>query len=166
MLKKDLAVALGISGSMVSRLAKQGMPTHSIEAARAWRERHLDPARVVAMRADMKGPPKVPELVAKAEQAMLAARAVLDAGADFGLIAPVLRAALKAVPDHQRHLVGFDPEVMRILCAPLIALCQECDDESGIGPEDADYGEVGAPDSPGRALYEFACGELVITDPA
>ena len=55
MLKKDLAAALGISASMVSRLAKQGMPTDSAAAAQAWRAAHLDPARVVRARADTQG---------------------------------------------------------------------------------------------------------------
>lgn|SRR5574337_131268 len=46
MKKQDLAALLGISPSMVSRLSKQGMPTHSLEAAQQWRERYLDMARV------------------------------------------------------------------------------------------------------------------------
>ena len=55
MLKKDLAAALGISASMVSRLTRQGMPTDSAAAAQAWRAAHLDPARVVRARADTQG---------------------------------------------------------------------------------------------------------------
>jgi hypothetical protein len=37
---------------MVSRLAKRGMPTDSIERAERWRKRHLDPGRVKGVRAD------------------------------------------------------------------------------------------------------------------
>jgi len=39
----DLARALGISGAMVSKLAKRGMPTDSAEAATAWRTANLSP---------------------------------------------------------------------------------------------------------------------------
>src|SRR5206468_310162 len=40
-----LAVALDLSAPMVSKLKRQGMPVTSVEAARAWRERSLDPLR-------------------------------------------------------------------------------------------------------------------------
>lgn len=49
---KDLAYALGISDSMASRLAKKGMPTHSIEAAEKWRAKNLDPSLTKRNRAD------------------------------------------------------------------------------------------------------------------
>lgn len=49
---KDLAYALGISDSMASRLAKKGMPTHSIEAAQKWRAKNLDPSMTKANRVD------------------------------------------------------------------------------------------------------------------
>lgn len=46
MTKKELAALLGISGAMVTRLAKRGMPTDSLERAQRWRKRHLEPSRV------------------------------------------------------------------------------------------------------------------------
>ena len=52
MLRKDLAVDLGISGAMVSKLAKRGMPTDSLERAQRWRKRHLEPGRVKGVRFD------------------------------------------------------------------------------------------------------------------
>lgn len=52
MLRKDLAVELGISGAMVSKLAKRGMPTDSVERAQRWRKRHLEPGRVKGVRFD------------------------------------------------------------------------------------------------------------------
>ena len=52
MLKKDLAEQLGISGAMVSRLAKRGMPTDSLERAQRWRRRHLEPGRIKGVRFD------------------------------------------------------------------------------------------------------------------
>lgn len=51
--RKDLALALGISASMVSRLAKRGMPTDNVERAQRWRKRHLEPGR----RKDVRMPP-------------------------------------------------------------------------------------------------------------
>jgi hypothetical protein len=50
MLKKDLATALGISAAMISKLAKRGMPTDTLERAERWRRRHLEPGRVKGVR--------------------------------------------------------------------------------------------------------------------
>jgi len=50
MQRKDLASALNISPSMVSRLAQRGMPTDDIERARRWRKRHLHPGRIKGAR--------------------------------------------------------------------------------------------------------------------
>ncbi|QEA13777.1 helix-turn-helix domain-containing protein [Comamonas flocculans] len=57
MQKKELAELLGISASMVSRLAKRGMPTDTIERATRWRNRHLEPSRVKGNRPDQKAAP-------------------------------------------------------------------------------------------------------------
>jgi hypothetical protein len=51
MQQKELAVLLDISPAMVSRLAKQGMPTDDPERAKRWRKRHLEPARMKGSRA-------------------------------------------------------------------------------------------------------------------
>jgi transcriptional regulator with XRE-family HTH domain len=40
--QKDLANQLGISPRQVRNLARDGMPVHSLEAARAWRDKNLD----------------------------------------------------------------------------------------------------------------------------
>ena len=52
MTQKELAQALGISPGMVSRLAKRGMPTDSLQRAQRWRKRHLEPGRVKGARFD------------------------------------------------------------------------------------------------------------------
>lgn len=57
MLKKELARLLGVSESIVSRHAKQGMPTDSLERAQRWRKRHLEPGRVKGVRFDPKREP-------------------------------------------------------------------------------------------------------------
>lgn len=56
MTRKELAELLGISGAMVSKLAKRGMPTDSLERAQRWRKRHLEPGRVKGMRLDTRQP--------------------------------------------------------------------------------------------------------------
>lgn len=43
-LNKDVASALGISASMVSRHAKRGMPTHDLDLARTWYETNVSPS--------------------------------------------------------------------------------------------------------------------------
>lgn len=62
--KQQLARLLGISPSMVSRLAKRGMPTDSVERAARWRRRHLEPGRVKGMRAGTAPPPEAPPVQA------------------------------------------------------------------------------------------------------
>lgn len=56
-MRKDLAQALGISASMVSRLAKQGMPTDSTAGAQRWRDQNLEFARSKGVRLFSEPPP-------------------------------------------------------------------------------------------------------------
>lgn len=49
---KDIAQALGISVVMGYRLRKRGMPIDSVEAARRWRDKNLDPCRRKEWRVD------------------------------------------------------------------------------------------------------------------
>lgn len=43
MKQSDLAAALGLDPAAVSRLKQRGMPTDSVEAAKAWRQRNVNP---------------------------------------------------------------------------------------------------------------------------
>ena len=54
--RKDLAVALGISGAMVTKLAKRGMPVDDLDKAVRWRQRHLEWQRSKGVRADTVAP--------------------------------------------------------------------------------------------------------------
>lgn len=54
MQQKELAKLLDISPSMVSRHAKQGMPTDTLDRAKKWRKRHLEPGRIKGIRFDPK----------------------------------------------------------------------------------------------------------------
>jgi hypothetical protein len=58
MQQNELAKLLGISPAMVSRLAKRGMPTDTLERAERWRKRHLEPGRVKGSRFDPNQPSK------------------------------------------------------------------------------------------------------------
>ena len=58
MQQKELATLLNISPAMVSRLAKRGMPTDTLERAERWRRRHLEPGRVKGARIDQPGGPR------------------------------------------------------------------------------------------------------------
>lgn len=59
MQQNELAKLLDISTAMVSRLAKRGMPTDTLERAQRWRKRHLEPGRVKGSRFDPKQATKV-----------------------------------------------------------------------------------------------------------
>jgi len=59
MQQKELAALLDISPAMVSRLARRGMPTDTLERAQRWRRRHLEPGRVKGNRAGT-GPARAP----------------------------------------------------------------------------------------------------------
>lgn len=104
----QLAAALGLSQSAVSQLAKQGMPTNSIAAARAWRETHLHPGRA-------KPAPRAPSLSALLEEA----EALLDVGGDIGPLMPDLRLALRQVPADQRAAVAMSEDLWDSLTAPI-----------------------------------------------
>ncbi len=87
MLKKELAQLLGVSESIVSRHAKKGMPTDSLERAQRWRKRHLEPGRVKGVRFD---PAK--------EQAARALSASSAPAVDLSGLIAILNAALLAGP--------------------------------------------------------------------
>ncbi len=45
--RQELAEALGVGTSQVSKLAGRGMPVDSVDAAREWRRRNLSPQLAV-----------------------------------------------------------------------------------------------------------------------
>ncbi|MDP1637605.1 MAG: hypothetical protein Q8L62_05930 [Candidatus Nitrotoga sp.] len=50
MQQKELAALLGVSPAIVSRHVKKGMPTDTLERAKKWRKRHLEPSRIKGTR--------------------------------------------------------------------------------------------------------------------
>ena len=82
MQQKELATLLDISPAMVSRLAKRGMPTDTLERAERWRRRHLEPGRVKGARIDQPARPK-PERPAPPRPAAYVSDAQIEAAGDL-----------------------------------------------------------------------------------
>ena len=125
----------------------------SIEAVRAWREKHLN----IAMRKPepRRTAPAQHEPLAHAQACMRGAAALLGAGLPLDVFAPTLRAALAVVQPELRDAVGLDLEVMKTLLAPVLALIPE--EEKGTGAEMTDEDAQDA----GQFLYSVACGEII-----
>lgn len=123
MKQKDLAVALKISPSMVSRLKHQGMPVNSIAAAKRWREQCLDPSLVKEIRGWSR-----PEQIERTSGDSYATRA-LDAVHSLAGLASVdfekweidLRTALRVVPQKMHKGVVLPLELWERLCAGVSA---------------------------------------------
>jgi transcriptional regulator with XRE-family HTH domain len=135
----QLAAALGLSQSAISQLAKQGMPTGSVEAARHWRECNLHPGRA-------KPAPRAPSLRALFEEA----EALLDVGGDIEPLLPDLRNALRQVPADQRAAVAMSETLWDALTAPTDHVF-ETERGAALTPAEAD--EMGG------FWYALAAGE-------
>ncbi len=124
MLKKDLAIALGISAPMVTKLHQRGMPIDSVEAAQQWRRQHLDPGRVKPGTSTPRRRQADPVLPAPvdAEQALQSAQWLMDtaserlrAGGDIGPLVQSMRLSLAAVPVEIRPRLLWCAEVAEVL---------------------------------------------------
>ncbi len=185
MLKKDLATLLGISGAMVTRLAKRGMPTDSLERAQRWRKRHLEPGRVKGVRFDgnyksseqaqpTRPGPAIDHLAA-ATGLLNVAAAALSAGACIDALIGALRAALAAVPEHERERLLLPVNVMDLLVADVAALLPASSnaplaDSEDTLPQSSNSAQLDEgngdmtdqeADEMGRFWYRVAAGEIV-----
>lgn len=165
MTKKELAALLGISGAMVTRHSKRGMPTDSLERALRWRKRHLEPGRVKGTRFDSNYQPipqtdhPVPPVpvgayLARARGLLNVASLALSAGGCVDELIPGLRAALAAVPAPDRNGLLFPQNVMDLLTADVAAQLPRSDSEVVT----ADMTDAEA-DSMGLFWYGVAAGE-------
>lgn len=137
MLKKELAEALGISAAMVSKLAKRGMPTDSVERAQRWRRRHLEPGRVKGVRYERTRQPALDPV----QQVEALGRAALG---DFKTHEAALRAALRAMPEDRADEIRlpesvwaalYGPEFMRLMEA------SEAADDGAMTPEQEQHAD-------------------------
>lgn len=128
MLKKDLAEALNISTTMVTKLERRGMPTSSVQAARVWRDKHLHPGYRKEYKLGSSGRRRQPQRQVQhdvdpdraldaVELLGIAAEMLLRAGQPLTPMEPLLRDALRQVPvEHRDRLVlsATDDEAMKL----------------------------------------------------
>ena len=163
-----LAEMLGISRGQCSQNVKAGMPTHSLEAAQAWRRANLCPMR-------SKQPPRPPPppqappppspAVVNAQALMQAAGLVLEAGGSIETLVPALRASMRAVPPPERDRVGLDLAVMNVLLADVLA--HVAADEAASPGSTTSTEPLSDHDAQwmGEFWYSAACGEWVLNPP-
>ncbi len=137
----QLAAALGLSQSAISQLAKQGMPTHSIESARTWREANLNPART-------KFSPGLPSLLGLLQEA----EARISAGEDIAPLLPTLRRALRQVPAAQRADIAMSERLWDALTASV---------GSAFGRETAESPTMVEGEGMGAFWFAVAAGEVI-----
>ncbi len=166
MFQKDVAAALGISASMVTRLKQQGMPTNSIAGAKRWRETNLSPNLTKGVRASW-ATEKNSENFGRAESVERAELIALLAETDFEKWESKLRAALRAVPHQQREQVMMPRPVWTLLTAPVMALLDELDsldpptEPSAVATVDDPAGDP----LPGVFMYLVAADQVGVWDP-
>lgn len=167
MVKKELATLLGLSGAMVTKLAKRGMPTDSLERAQRWRKRHLEPGRVKGVRFDSNYKPSAPaqptrpaiDHLAEAAELLNVAAVALSAGACIDALIGALRAALAAVPAHERDRLLLPVNVMDLLVADVAAQLPSSN-HAQLNESDGDMTDQEAIEM-GRFWYRVAAGEIV-----
>lgn len=166
---------LGISGAMVTKLAKRGMPTDTLERAERWRKRHLEPGRVKGTRFDSNYQPRpqatpvlsVPlgSCLAVASGFLDAASLALSASGRIDALVPGLRAAMAAVPAHERGHMLLPVNVMDVLTADVRALLPPTADNpscDGGQPSQRDGDPMGDDEAEtmGVFWYKVAAGEI------
>lgn len=168
MLRKDLAEALGLSAASITKQAKRGMPTHDVEAARRWRERHLEIARrkspppAAQTQAPSDTPRPQPAAAHDAGQALEHARQIIDLAAELlaaGRLQPMLgavRAALRAVPAHARHELLLPMPLWDSLVNDVTDAIEAATDEDETCPEMTDDEAAVM----GDFWMAVACGEV------
>ncbi|MCF8211997.1 MAG: hypothetical protein K9K38_21720 [Rhodoferax sp.] len=170
--KKHLAELLGVSPASVTQMAKRGMPCHNLEAAQAWREANLDPARRKGQRHDQHynptppRPPRSPHqastAAAHASALMDAAGGMLEAGQSIETLIPSLRFALRAVPKPERDTVGLHLDAMKLMVAHVLALVTSvCDDGTPAWCDGSSMTDIEAQEA-GEFWYQVAAGEMLV----
>lgn len=150
--------ALGLSSAAMSKLKKQGMPVHSVEAASAWRAANI---KETAHRLAKHSPPRRSAAVQRVAKLMTVAGAALEANKSIAGQVPALRAAMHAVPERERPAVLLHAGVMDVLVAEMGAVLADGDDGADEAPATG-----GAPMDDdeaawmGRFWYGVAAGEI------
>ncbi len=165
----DLAGLLGISRAAVSAQKARGMPTHSLEDARAWRDANLKanyrkdmnparelqdgPRKYLELRRDRAAMDAVDRIVPLALEAAKAGR--------FELVRAELQAALAKVPEHCQARVALPVDLWDALVGPQIDSWGLEHDEKARAAAlpDAEF------DWPAGVLFALAAGLSVPAEP-
>lgn len=157
--------ALGLSPASMTKCKGMGMPVHSVEAARAWREHHIAPTMHKLWKhspiSQPRPKPMQPSGAVPHALALLGiAAAALEVGQTIAAMVPTLRAAMHAVPEHERDATMLLPmEVMDVLTADVAAVM-------AVGGSADDGPSTGEPmtddeaEEMGRFWYQVAAGEI------
>jgi hypothetical protein len=159
----EIGRALGLSPATMSKYKAMGMPTDSVQAVRAWRNANIKPTahKMMTKRTPRPAPPLQPSGAIPHALALLdIAAAALEAGQSIAAMVPTLRAALHAVPEHERNAAMLLPlNVMNVLVAEMVNAMAVWDKVDGrthssepMTEEDADF--------MGRWWFEVAAGEV------
>lgn len=153
-MKARIARELGISGAAVSKLAKQGMPTDDVDAARQWRISNLQSGR---MRPD---PGPSGDTLLMRAQRMHDLAEIARQGGLLHTVADDVRAAMRAVPQSHRGRLNLSFLLMEALIGPHALAIIKGDGShprADAGVLDPDTDE--AREFIGSILYMIACGE-------
>ena len=153
--------ALGLSPASMTKGKAMGMPTDSVESVRAWRKANIKPtAHAMMARRRPAPPPQLSGALPHALALLDIAAAAIEVGQSIAAMVPTLRAAMHAVPEHERNSTMLLPlNVMNVLVADMVNAMAAWDKEDGrthssepMSDEDADF--------VGRWWYEVAAGEV------
>ncbi|MBK6854690.1 MAG: hypothetical protein IPG93_24735 [Burkholderiales bacterium] len=163
-----LAKVLGVSKAQVSKHKKLGMPTGDVEAARAWRNQNLNPARRKDVntyarqgsgyRSGMVDPRASIERV----HALMELADAAIGSPTFETLRGPLQKAMRDVPEAHRAAVRIAPRVFDVLLSDLLKVI--AGDAAGpaaapvAGPAVAPMADEEA-DAMGAFLYSMACKE-------
>ena len=164
----ELARLLGVDRALVSRDKRRGMPTNTLEAAEAWRQRNLRARMRPLTRNELQQQKRQAEdaAIRKVAQLMQLGHSALEAG-HFHLVAGEVRAALRAVPESARYRVGLAVDVMDKLCEHIN---EALDDGDKVDAEAAPHARRAQTSTNGEAAhssfmqrfwYAVAAGEEV-----
>lgn len=114
MTQQELADALGVNQSQISRYTRRGMPM-DVAGARAWMRAHVSMTmHAPAWRRQAKAKPRQAEPEVDPERALdgvellgIAGATLLRAGHPLGALEPLIRDALRAVPHEHRDRIVF-----------------------------------------------------------
>lgn len=147
--------ALDLSPASMTKCKGMGMPVHSVEAARAWRAINIAPTMHGHIKRQAASVTPSPSQALPHALALLdIAAAALASGQTIDALVPVLRLALRAVPEHERDPdMMLQREVMEVLTADVFNAIKH-QDTAHTDMTDDEAAEVG------RFWYQVAAGEM------